>query len=449
MPLLLMKYIDCYKEIVRLGLPILVGQLGMIAVGFADNIMVGNYSADALSAASFVNNVFNVALMLCLGFTYGLTPLIGALYASRRSEDIGATLRRALRINVIFSGAVTLAMFILYLNLHRLGQPEELLPAIRSYYLIYLAGVVPVAVFNVFAQWSYAIRNTMMPMVIIMAANCVNVAGNYLLIGGRLGAPELGLDGAGISTLTARLICPAAIIAVFALRSSLGAYRDGFCGRGGRSVDSVRIVRTSWPVGLQLAMETGSFSLACVMAGWLGKVELAAFQILFIVGTLGFCVYYSMGTSVSVMVANAAGRGDHGEMRRIGWAGYHVILAIATLSSIVFVLLGPWMIDRFTADKAVTAMAAAQIVPLVLYQLGDATQITFSNALRGTSHVMPMLWIAFASYIVIGIPATYLLGFICGLGLYGIFVSFSISLFTAGGLFMYFFLKNTRHQWNQ
>ncbi len=439
-----MTYLAYYKEIVKLGLPILVGQLGMIAVGFADNIMVGNYSTDALASASFVNNVFNIALMLCLGFTYGLTPLIGALYASKRQEDIGATLRRGLRINLIFSLAVTAVMFILYLNVGRLGQPEELLPLIRPYYLIYLAGIVPVAVFNVFAQWSYALRGTTMPMVIIMIANCVNVFGNYLLISGNLGAPALGLTGAGLSTLLARLICPIAIIAVFAMRRGWEGYRRGFLGRGGASLESGRIFRTSLPVGLQMSMETASFSIACVMAGWLGKNELGAFQILLIVGTLGFCIYYSMGTSVSVMVANAAGNGDRALMRRIGWAGYMVILSFAAVSSIVFVIFGPWMIGVFSDDAAVTTLAIAQIVPLVLYQLGDATQITFANALRGTSHVMPMLWIAFVSYLIVGIPATYLLGITAGMGLYGIYLSFSVSLFLAGGLFMYFFLKNTR-----
>lgn len=75
-----------------LGLPILVGQLGMIAVGFADNIMVGQHSTEELAAASFVNNLFNVIIFLCMGFTYGLTPLIGALAAGDNRRDIGRTL---------------------------------------------------------------------------------------------------------------------------------------------------------------------------------------------------------------------------------------------------------------------------------------------------------------------------------------------------------------------
>ena len=86
------------------------------------------------------------------------------------------------------------------------------------------------------------------------------------------------------------------------------------------------------------------------------------------------------------------------------------------------------------------------IFPLVLYQLGDATQIAFSNALRGTSKVMPMVWIAFVSYMVAGLPSTYLLSFTAGLGVYGIVLSFSVSLFLAAALFLYFFLRATRHR---
>ena len=92
----------------------------------------------------------------------------------------------------------------------------------------------------------------------------------------------------------------------------------------------------------------------------------------------------------------------------------------------------------------VISATVALLVPLLIYQYGDATQINFANALRGTSHVMPMIWIAFISYIVVGLPATYLLGFTAGLGTYGIVLSFSVSLFLAAALFLYFFLRCTR-----
>lgn len=214
-------------QIIRLGLPILIGQLGLIIVGFADTGMVGNYSTEALASASFVNNLFNVCVFACVGFTYGLTPLIGSLFGCNRKEAIGEMLRNGILANTLFALGICALMTAVYFNLHRLGQPQELLPLIRPYFLIYLAGLLPVAIFNVFAQWAYAIKRTRMPMWIILASNVLNIFGNWLLIYGNWGCPELGLTGAGISTLIARVFCPIAIITVLMTRSDYAIYRRG------------------------------------------------------------------------------------------------------------------------------------------------------------------------------------------------------------------------------
>lgn len=442
-----MKFSDYkghYISLIKLGAPILVGQLGMIVVAFADNIMVGRYSTEALASASFVNNVFNLAMFACLGFTYGLTPLIGAMFTQERYGKIGAIIRNGILANFIFALAITLIMGALWFNLHRLGQPEELLPLIRPYYLLVLAGIIPVALFNVFAQWLFAINNTSLPMWIILAANSVNILGNYLLIYGNCGLPELGLIGAGVSTLTSRILCLVTVILIFIVSRQFRQYRDGFTqSRIDRRTLS-QINRTSFPVSLQMSLESGSFTFAAVMAGWLGAVSLASFQIIVITGTLGFCIYYSLGSAVSVLVSNLAGLSDNDGMRRVAFAGYHIMLTLATISSLIFIFFEKDMILAFTEDPEVIAATMTLIVPLVLYQLGDATQINFANALRGTSNVMPMIWIAFVCYVVVGIPATYMLGFPAGLGTFGIILSFSASLFLAAGLFLYFFLKSTR-----
>lgn len=440
-----MNYRKLYTEILRLGWPILVGQIGAIATGMADTLMVGRYSTEALASASCVNNIFNVTIFCIVGFTYGVTPLVGAMWGQGRHHAIGALVRRALRLNVLFSLAVTALMTWLYFNLDVLDQPSELLPIIRPYYLTQLAAMVGCAMYNVMAQWSYGIRNTRMPTVIILSGNALNVVGNWLLIYGELGCPEMGLLGAGISTLAVRWLCVAAILwAFFGLKANR-RYVLGYRMRRTRSdVSWGRLFKTSMPVSLQLTFESGSFTVAAVMVGWLGTVELAAFQIFMMTGTLGFCVYYAFGTGVSVLVANAKGLGDVLRQRRTAMAGLHVMLALMTFSSLIFIFWGRYIMEIFSEDPAVLAAAWAVIWPLVLYQAGDAIQINFSNALRGTAHVMPMLWTALVSYCVVGVPATYLLTFTCGLGLPGVVLSFSVSLFTAAALYLWAFLRATR-----
>lgn len=438
------SYCPAYKQLLLLGLPILVGQLGNIVVGFADNIMVGRYSTDALASASLVNNMFNVAIFAIIGFTYGLTPLAGALYGSGRFGETGAITRCAVWLNLAFAALVTGIMTVIYFNIERLGQPQQLMPLVKPYYLLFLAGLIPFALFNVLAQWSYAINNTRLPMWIILGVNVLNVVGNYMLIYGNWGAPRMGLTGAGISTLAARVIALLIMGAVLLRGSRFRVYRDGFV-KMPYPVGTVgNLWRTSLPVALQMTFESGSFTVAAIMSGWIDEIALAAFQIIVIIGTLGFCVYYSIGSAIAVKVSNEAGADDRPAMRHIAWAGYHIMLVVMSLSTLTFVLGGRALMSAFTEDPAVLAAAASLIFPLVLYQLGDATQITFANALRGTSQVLPMVWIAFVSYIIIGIPATYLLAFPAALGEYGIILSFSSSLFIAAGLFLYFFMRATR-----
>lgn len=432
-----------YTKIMRLGLPILIGQLGSIVVGFADTTMVGHYSTPALASASFVNNIFNVAVFASLGFAYGLTPLVGALFAQERHRRIGSLMRAALLSNVLFALLLSAVMGVIYLNIDRLGQPAELLPLIRPYFLIVLSGMVPLALFNVFAQWSYAINRTRMPMWIILAGNAINILGNYLLIYGPGVFPELGLNGAGISTLTARVFCAVVIMTIFFAKREYAEYRRGFTGSRTDRADISRINVTSWPVALQMSFESGSFTMAAVMAGWISAVALASFQVVVILGTLGFCIYYSIAAAVSVLVSNAAGMSDRHLMRRTAFTGYRIMLLLAACASLLFILAGDRIMPLFTDDPVVIATALTLIGPLVLYQFADATQITFANALRGTANVMPMLWISFVSYVVIGIPATWLLAFPCGLGIYGIILSFSASLIVAAALFLVFFMRTT------
>lgn len=385
-----------WVRILRLGLPILIGQLGMIIVGFADTKMVGLYSTASLASASFVNNIFNTAIFACIGFTYGLTPLAGSLFSRRQYGEIGALVRGALVVNTLFALLITGIMAVVYMNLHRLGQPDELLPLIRPYFLIYLSGVVPISVFNVFAQWSYAINRTRMPMWIILATNVLNIVGNYALIYGKLGCPELGLTGAGISTLVARVLCMVAIIAVFALRKEYRPYFNGFVRLKGRPGTVRQINLTSWPVALQMTFESGSFTTAAVMAGWIGAISLAAYQVIIIIGTLGFCVYYSMAAAVSVLVANAAGRSDRRLMRRTAWSGYAILLTLATCSSAIFVLFGPAIMRQFTHDAGVLAVSVTLIAPLVAISM--ATQRRYASPTRCVAHPMSCLCSGFRWY---------------------------------------------------
>ena len=134
-----------YKALFKLGLPIVIGQLGMIVLGFADTLMIGHHSTEDLAGASFVNNMFNLAIIFATGFSYGLTPIVGSLFGQGEQKAVGRTLKNALLVNGLIGIMLTLVMGALYLNIHRLGQPEELLPLMRPYYMGVFVSVIPSA----------------------------------------------------------------------------------------------------------------------------------------------------------------------------------------------------------------------------------------------------------------------------------------------------------------
>ena len=142
----------------------MLGQLGIIIVGFADNIMVGHHSSIELAAASFVNNFFNLTFLFGLGFSYGLTPIIGGLFAEKQLQKAGEVLKNSLFINGAMGLLLSLIMLLLLCNLDLLHQPEELIPYIVPYYILQLFSVIITMEFNAFKQFSDGTTDTLTPM---------------------------------------------------------------------------------------------------------------------------------------------------------------------------------------------------------------------------------------------------------------------------------------------
>lgn len=428
-----------YADTLRLGIPIAVGQVGVIVMGFADTMMVGRYATDALAASAFVNNVFTLVTFLIMGYSYGLTPLVSSHFGRGQHHRAGYLLRSALASNTLYGAFLIGLMGVLYFFVDRLGQPAELLPLIRPYYLVVLASMLFVLPFNVLRQFTDGLTRTWIGMWILLGGNLLNIVGNWLLIYGVGPFPELGLLGAGLSTCFSRMAMALVLAAVVAFGRGYRPYRRGFMAGRMTWRRMAHINRHSLPVSLQMGMECGSFTTSAVMAGWLGAVELAAYQVMVTIGTLGFLFYYSMGAAMSIRVASFFGTQDWGRVREAVRAGFHILLVMAAAASVVFLLYARALIGFFSSDPAVLACAMTLVGPLVLYQFGDSSQICFANALRGTGRVVSMMWVAFVSYIVIGIPSCYVMGFVFGWGERGIFLSFSVSLFTAAALFAWRF----------
>lgn len=424
------------REILKIGLPIMLGQACVIILAFADNIMIGWHSVDELAASSFVNNVMNLFILTELGFAAGMTPMIGADNGTGNIKGIGITVKNGLMTNGIIGGISIILLTIIYFCLDHFGQAPELMPYIKPYFAIIGISTLFALGFNVLKQFTDGICRPMISMTLLMIGNLLNIFGNWVLIYGKLGFPEMGLTGAGISTLVSRaLILLVFIVFIFKskkMNEYARAIKEALLSRG----EMKTVFKMGYPVGIQMALESSTFTFAAVMAGWLGVIQLAAHQVVITISQLFFLMMQGLSFAVSILVSNAFGRKDLGSVREYARKGYFMTLGISVTLSVLLYCFRYQAAGIFTDSPEVSAMAVSLFFLLFAYQFGDGLQLCFANVLRGIQDVRPIMYAAFVSYYLIAIPSAYLLGFKTSLGIHGIWLGFPIGL-TLAGIFFY------------
>lgn len=423
------NYRTHYKSIIALGIPIIIGQLGSIVTGLADTIMVGQHSTAELAAASFTNNVVNAFIVLGTGFSFNLTPLIGENLARNKRMAIGGWLKNSLVANLTTSLFLLMILAGIYVNLDALNQPEEIMPLIRPYYLITMCSLVFVMLFNSFRQFVEGIAEPKISMWVLLWGNLLNVFGNYILIYGKLGFPELGLFGAGISTLAARIVMLLMLIAVFVYKKSYAPYRKGFALLPVTRANWKRLNVIGWPIGIQQGLECATFCVTAIMVGWLGCLSLAAHQIAITISLVSFTTYLGLGAAVAIRVSYFKGAEDWEMVRKIIRAGVHIALVIVMVVCVVLFIWKEQLGLIFTDDLAVNDIVQILLPILMLYQVGDSLQILLTNSLRGMADVKYIMLSSFIAYLLIAIPSGYMLGFKLGWGIAGIWLAYPIGFF--------------------
>ncbi len=435
------KYKIHYKSLIALAIPIIIGQLGNIVTGFADTIMVGQHSTGELAAASFVNNVINAFIVLGTGFSFSIIPLIGENLAKERFQTIGGWIKNGIVANISTTVLIMAILAVIYLNLDMLDQPEDIMPLIRPYYIVTFISVIFVMLANTFRQFVEGIGNPSVSMWILLIGNLLNIVGNYILIYGKFGAPEMGLFGAGISTLVSRIIMLLMFVGVFMWRRSYAAYREGFSKEPLTKKAWKQLNSIGWPIAMQQGLEAGTFCLTAIMVGWLGSMQLAAHQVVITISTVSFTTYLGLGSAAAIRASYFKGMNDWKMVRNITVSGVHIALMIAVIVCTTLFLIKDFLGYMFTDDAEVNAIVITLLPILMLYQIGDCIQIVLTNVLRGLADVRIIMWISLFAYFVIAIPAGYWCGFKFGMGIAGIWLAYPIG-FVCSVLMLGFRMKH-------
>ncbi len=438
------KYETHYKNLTYLGVPIIIGQLGNLILNFADTLMIGHHSTEELAAAAFVNNMFTLVIIFAIGFTYAVTALVGILYGQENTHRIGELMKSATAANTCMALFLSFIMIVLYLNVHRLGQPEELLPLIRPYFLIQLVSLPFVCWFNTFRQFTDGITDTKVAMWILIGGNVMNIFGNWILIYGNLGMPEMELLGAGLSTMISRIMMTIVMVGIFFVSKKYREYKEGWNTGKVHYADFKKITVLGFPLALQMGMETAAFSLSSLMVGWFGTESLAAHQVMLTISQLGYMIYYGLAAAVAVRISNFMGQRDFLAVRQTATAGIHLVFLLALVTSVPVFIFRHIIGGLFTDNVNVISMVSMTIIPFMIYQFGDGMQCNYANAMRGTANVRPLIWIAFISYFVVSLPLGYIFGVIMNYKLLGVWYAFPFGLTLSGILYYIYYQKGLK-----
>ena len=424
-----------YKKTLSLSIPVIIAQAGQITVGLIDNVMIGQLGTIPLAAASFTNTLFNLVLIFGMGYSFALTPLIGKSWGEKDHASVGSWIKNGIMANAFMGLALALLLIILYVFMPYMGQPQSVLQPSRDYLAILMVSVIPMMVFYGYKQFAEGIGDTKTAMKIMLGANIVNTVGNYLFMYGKFGAPEMGLTGAGIGTLLARIFMAIAFIILFYKNQKYQLFtklykQSSFCW-----TKFIQIVKLGIPLGGQIVMEACAFGLCAIMMGWVSEVGMAAHQIAISLSTLGFMIYQGLGSGTTIRVSHYKGANNKEGIIRATKTAMNLMYIYCAFSVILFVGARNLLPLMFTTDSSVIQLAAQMLIVCGVFQLVDGIQIVLVGTLRGFADARIPVIITFISYFLVSIPFSYLSAFVWEFGAVGIWFGFPIGLLVCSALF--------------
>jgi len=424
-----------YKKTLSLSIPVIIAQAGQITVGLIDNVMIGQLGTTSFAAASFTNTLFSLVLIFGMGYSFALTPLIGKSWGEKDYDSIGAWIKNGILANAFMGVALALVLLILYALIPYMGQPVSILKPSQDYLAILITSVIPMMVFYGYKQFAEGVGDTKTAMKIMLWANVINTVGNYVFMYGKFGAPEMGLTGAGIGTLLARIFMALAFIILFYQNQKYKLFvklykQSAFCwNRFGQ------IIKLGIPLGGQIVMEACAFGLCAIMMGWLSEVDMAAHQIAITLSTLGFMIYQGLGAGTTIRVSHYKGEDNKEGIIRATKTAMNLMYLYTAIIVILFVG-GRYLLPLlFTTDTTVIKLAAQMLIVCSIFQLVDGIQIILAGTLRGFADARIPAIITFISYFILSIPFSYMSAFEWGFGAVGIWFGFPVGLLVCSVLF--------------
>ena len=431
----LSSYTQEFRKNLQIAFPVMLGQLGHVLVGLADNIMVGQLGAAPLAAVSLGNSLIFIALSIGIGFSFAITPLIAEADGAADIEKGRSFFQHGI-IMCLLNGII---LFVLVWAakplLYYLDQPPEVVDLSLPYINIVAFSLLPLMLFQAFKQFGDGLSQTKYAMYATIAANLVNVLFNYLLIYGVWIFPRLELEGAAIGTLISRFFMLGFLYYILKSKKKFSTYFI-WAKKSLQKKVFKRMWNLGFPTALQMLFEVAIFTGSVFLAGMLGTNPQAANQVALNLSSMTFMIAVGIGVTATIRVANQKGKNDFKEMRRIAFSTFLLVFLIEAVFAIGFIVLKDILPTFYIDNFEVTQIAAQLLIVAALFQLSDGLQVVILGALRGLQDVKIPTLICFISYWLIGFPISYFTGKEAVLGSIGIWLGLLAGL-SASAILLY------------
>ncbi|HYC30871.1 MAG TPA: MATE family efflux transporter [Gemmatimonadales bacterium] len=402
------------RATVRLALPVVVIQIGMMAMGVVDTVMVGHLSARALAAVALGNLYFFGLAIFAIGTLMVLDPVVAQAVGARDQPAIARGIQRGILLALLLAVPAVLLLMAARPFFELARQPAEVTPSAAAYAIRLAPGVLPFFVFVVFRQSLQAMRRTAPIVLTIVVANLVNAGLNWILIFGRFGAPAMGVEGSAWATTVSRWLLAFLLYAL--VRRQLRPYLWPIRSEVRELAPMIRMLRLGLPIGCQVVLEFGAFALVALMMGWIGTIEMAGHQVAINLASLTFMVPLGAADAASVLVGQAVGRDDPEGARGASLSALLCGAGFMSLTAIVFLTLPLPLARLYTDDATVVAIATALIPLAGVFQVFDGLQAVAGGILRGLGETRVAMLVNLFGYWALGLPLSYVLGFRLGMG---------------------------------
>jgi MATE family multidrug resistance protein len=413
----------------RLALPVVFVQVGMMTLNVIDVVMVGHVASGATEQIAAVA-VGGLCAWLPMSFGMGvlmaLDPLVSQASGAGDEEGIARSMQRGLVLAMLLTVPLVIPLLFAGPILRALGQPPDVIPLARGFVLCAIPGVPAFFLFVLLRQSLQALHR-MRPIVIaIVLGNLANVVLDFGFIHGRLGLPALGAVGCSIATTLCRWFMFLSLLSMSwpVVRGYVRPWRPAVL----QAAPLLRMLRVGAPIGLQLLLEIGAFSVVTVTMGRLGATQMAGHQVALNLASLSFMVPVGISAAASIRVGHAVGRGDPAATRRAAGVAIAAGASVMIVFALLFALLPRTLAGLYSREPGVIDVAAMLLPLAAIFQVFDGTQIVCGGVLRGSGDTRTPMIVYLLGYWVFGLPLSLWLGLKLGYGPAGLWWGLVASL---------------------